>query len=260
MIYKYWKAKNTPSKGTIVFIHGFAITSDYFDSIASKLNEHYDYYALELPGMGRTEVKNKKDLYPFKFAKMISEWIKEKELENIILIGHSMGGGTVNIIGTLIPERIQKIISITPMSSVITSLLMKNSKNIIQYTTKKAYKKANIIAKYVDLKYPNKENDQRLIEEVKYNNENKKNFKILYKHLTSIHNNIMKLYKAEKNISVPTLLITAEHDNIIHSKKTAKRLTKNHNVKWVEIKDSGHVPFEEQEKETLNTILDFLNE
>ncbi|MDE6472887.1 MAG: alpha/beta hydrolase, partial [Ureaplasma sp.] len=77
--------------------------------------------------------------------------------------------------------------------------------------------------------------------------------------MTSLSKNLFKLYKAEKNISVPTLLITAEDDKIIHSKKTAKRLTKNKNVTWVEIKDTGHVPFEEQEQETLNAILNYIN-
>lgn len=259
MIYKYWEAKKTPSKGTIVFIHGFAVTSDYFDSIATKLNEDYNYYALELPGMGRTEVKHKKDLSPVRFSEMISEWIIEKGLKDIILIGHSMGGGTVNLVGNLIPERISKIICIAPMSSVVTCQLIKNSKNILQYDNKNAYEKAGVITKYVDNKFPNKENDESLKESVDYNIQNKKNFKILYKNMTSLSKNLFKLYKAEKNISVPTLLITAEDDKIIHSKKTAKRLTKNKNVTWVEIKDTGHVPFEEQEQETLNAILNYIN-
>lgn len=256
MIYNYWPKKNQNNNYPIVFIHGYATTSSYFDDCAKLLNEDYDYYSVELPGMGINNDLSKK-LSPYSYAEQIIEWIKEMKFTKINLIGHSMGGGVVNMVAAKIPELINKLISICPMSSAFHFDLI-NAFSINDTDPDEIYKNSSFLYHDYEQRFPLKNSDPKLIKNLNYQLSIKKNTKKLFRKMCSL-SNLIKLAKAERNIVSNALLITAANDKIINAKATNKKLLKNKHFKSYIVENSGHIPFIEKTNETYQVIKNFLD-
>lgn len=256
--YYHFKKATKKSKGIIFFIHGYAVNSDYHNSF-SDLVEDYDYYSVEHAGHGITPLNDKKQLNPYSYALEVASLIKKLELKNIILIGHSMGGGIAVMVSQMIPEIIKKMVIVTPMNSRGTYnpynfLFNFNPKNIKQ------------IEKFYNIIMYDWENDKHKISEdeiktvIRNQNEFKKNFSILKWKMASL-SNVLALSKNEKNIKVPTLLLVGKGDGCINWKSTIKNFKrKNKNIETYVFEKCGHIPFAEDTKLYYKTIMDFINE
>lgn len=126
--YKFIPAKKE-KRGTILFIHGFCVDYNYF-VCDQKIAEHYDYYALNLPGHGpKNKVQPIKQAMKASFnfdymSDYVIKFIEKMKLNKINLIGHSMGGAISSLVATKIPEKIRKLILVSPMNfaSIYTGL------------------------------------------------------------------------------------------------------------------------------------------
>lgn len=256
--YFQYKKATKPSKGIIFFIHGYAVNSDYHNSF-SDLVQDYDYYAIEHPGHGITPLKNKKQLKPYAFATNIVQLIETLDLKEINLIGHSMGGGIAMMVAQMIPDRIKKLVIVTPMNS-------KGTTKVFNFLFKFNPKSEKELDKFYDiLMYDYKQNKHLISPQerqgvINLQTKFKNNFNILKRNMASIQN-MKKLKLFEKNIKQPTLLIVGAGDDCINAKSTIKNLTKkNSNLHVYEFKEAGHIPFVEKLNEYYNVIMDFLNE
>ncbi len=259
--YTYQPAKNK-KKGTIFFIHGYAVNSDYHYGFYNQL-EDYDYYAVELPGHGITPLDSTWDLYPYKFAKKVAKLIRELDLTDIILIGHSMGGGINMMVQHMIPNRIKKAVIVTPMNSKGTTSVQ-NLLDFFFHFQPKEEKEIEYFYNVLMHDYQN--NKQKITQDEIYHvlemqNKYKHNFDKLKYHMCSA-SNMIHLEKAEKNLPRPTLLIVGKGDGCIDAKSTIKNLTnKNNKFGWfhvVEFEDAGHIPFLEVSEKYYKTIIKFI--
>ena len=263
MKYSYIPCRNLENKkGVVVFCHGYAVTSEYFNTTADWIANNYDYYAVELEGMGITPTTEKpKHLSPKYYSQKLAHFISEDlNLENITLIGHSMGGGIVAMTANLIPEKIKTLVMISPMNSSFHFKLI-NSFRIAPTDKNSSWKAAKIIYKYPEKLFPLGLEDPGIVSESNRQLTIKQNTKYLFKHMSSLANG-RALNKAEKNLSVNTYLVMSDSDRIIDANAAFKKMRKNPNIKQILVKDSGHVPFVDQFdqfKEILQTILDANN-
>ncbi len=256
--YFQFKPAKNKSKGVIFFVHGYAVNSNYHNYF-SDLVDDYDYYAVEHPGHGITPLKSKKQLKPIEYAKLVANLIKKLNLKNVILIGHSMGGGISTMVSQMIPNLIKKMILVTPMNS-------KGTTNVINFLFKFQPKNIDQIDRFYDiLMYDYANNKQKVTQEeinqvIKLQNKYKKNFNKLKMNMASI-SNMLYLSKAEKNIPVPFMLIVGKHDDCINWKTTLKNFhKKNVNFKEYVFENAGHIPFLEQTKTYYQLLMDFINE
>lgn len=255
--YKFKPAKNN-SKGIIVFIHGFATNSDYHDSIAEKFVD-YDYYAFELPGHGYTSVDLKAKININKlFVKFCISMIKKLELDNFVLIGHSMGGSIAMRIANRIKPKINKLILVTPMNSSITwktlsCFFMFNPKNF-----NKTLALNNVL--YKDLtKTINLDIENYISNEHKYQIKHIKFFKKLKYKMFSL-TNLKDCMQEERNLSTPTLLMVGEYDQTIPY-KSAIRSIKRMNKPFIQVTiftNSAHLPFREEPDKYFKDVIDFI--
>lgn len=256
--YPYYSFQKSikPSKGIIFFIHGFAVNSNYHERFY-KMIDDYDYYAIEHAGHGITPLKSKKQLSPYSYACEVAQLIIDLNLNNIILMGHSMGGGIAMMVYHMIPDRIKKLILITPMNLFGTV-------NLFSFLFKfnpKSYKQIPNFYKNIMFDYEKnkdkispQEIDNLIDMQIKY----KKNFNILKRKMISL-SNANNMRKNEKNIKVDTLLLVGKGDGCINYKNTLKNLTsKNPNFKFHCFQQSGHIPFVEQTKEYFDIIKKFI--
>lgn len=256
--FQFKPASIQPAKGKIFFIHGYAVNSYYHNNFSDRLQD-YDYYAVELPGHGITPLKSKKQLKPYAFALEVVNLINKLNLKDIILMGHSMGGGIAMMVSQMIPERIKKLVIVTPMNS-------RGTTKIFNFLFKMNPKNERQIDVMYDILMCDYENNKNLITEyerqtvMRMQNELKKNFKILKHNMASI-DNMVKLNFFEKNLKKPTLLIVGKYDDCINWKTTSKNLSrKNPNIIIYEFQKSGHLPFVEQPEEYFESIMKFIED
>ncbi|MGL5592009.1 MAG: alpha/beta hydrolase [Metamycoplasmataceae bacterium] len=254
--YKFKPAKNK-AKGTIVFVHGYATNSNYHDEAAERFVD-YDYYAFELPGHGYTEYDQNKKLDLSVFVDFCIAMINELQLNNFVLIGHSMGGSLVLRIAEKIGEKIYKLIVVTPMNSAVSLSTLRFYFLFTPKSFNKTLALNNVL--YTDLtKTLDLDIDHYINEEHKYQLANLVFFKKLKNKLYS-PKNVKDCIKAEKALTLPTLLIVGEHDKTIPC-KSAIRAIKRTNRPYVQVsifKNSAHIPFKEEPEKYLKEILDFI--
>lgn len=73
-----------------VLIAGIGVAASYFEFLAPLLAEHGDVYALDLPGFAGVPASGQEPTAAF-FADQVEGVIAHHQLENPVLLGHSMG-------------------------------------------------------------------------------------------------------------------------------------------------------------------------
>lgn len=256
--YYHYKKATKHSKGNIFFIHGFAVNSDYHHYFYDKLDD-YDYYAVEHAGHNITPLKNKKQLFPYSYACEVANLIEKLDLKDIILMGHSMGGGISMMVYHMIPHRIKKLVLVTPMN-------IKGTTNIFNVLFKFNPTKISEIDSFYNVimhdyfnnhhKLSTKEIEEMLLLQKTC----KKEFAILKRKMFSLKN-AKYLKQSEKNLNVDTLLIVGKSDGCINPHSTIKNLTrKNSHIKVKLFESSGHTPFLEQTDEYYRIIKNFIED
>lgn len=105
--YEVIKAKKE-SNINLVFVHGTGCNKKFLKSLALMFNE-YNCYLIDLPGHGNSESTG----YNFdNYVKAISSLVKK--LDNVVLIGHSLGGTLVLKTASL---NLKSILGIVPLNS-----------------------------------------------------------------------------------------------------------------------------------------------
>ncbi len=98
---------------TLILVHGLASNAGFWRYNIDELAQHYRVIAVDLPGYGKSE-KGGFD-YGMKFwAKSISDFIEELELENVVYVGHSMGGQIGITLSLEYPDAIDELILAAP--------------------------------------------------------------------------------------------------------------------------------------------------
>ena len=96
---------------TLLFVHGWCINKDYWVDQSAYFCDRYKVVTLDLPGFGKSG-KNRTNWTFEQYADDINGFIREKQLKNVILIGHSMSGDILLLTDTKYPESIIGIVGI----------------------------------------------------------------------------------------------------------------------------------------------------
>ena len=100
----YTFIKGEDSSKNIVFIHGSGCNKKFLEPIAKKIKK-YDCYLIDLPGHGEsTDTNYSLDNY----IDSIVEFVKE--LDNVVLVGHSLGGTLVLAVAARQVKSVEKIV------------------------------------------------------------------------------------------------------------------------------------------------------
>ena len=116
--YYHYKCTNK-KKATIIFVHGFATTSEYHDVFIKHIIDQFDYIALQLPGAGIQEWKQNKKPKVEDMVDYCINLIKSLNLKEFVILGHSMGGGIALRLANYFQKETICLILSTPMNSRI---------------------------------------------------------------------------------------------------------------------------------------------
>ena len=89
--YVEWPAPPA-SEGNLLFLHGGALQARTWDAVCMILRDHYRCTALDLRGHGESNWSADGDYTLAAHAADITAFIRQRRLDHVILVGHSLGG------------------------------------------------------------------------------------------------------------------------------------------------------------------------
>ncbi len=92
-----------------VMVHGYLAGADIWRAQIDHFKQWFDVIAIDLPGFGRsTEIKAQDSISAI--AEHILSFLTSMNIEQFILMGHSMGGMIVQKMAALAPDRVTSLI------------------------------------------------------------------------------------------------------------------------------------------------------
>src|SRR5262245_11832973 len=101
---------------SLVFVHGWAINSSYWQSQIDHFSSRYKILAVDLQGHGQSPMKDTV-ITTEEYADDVVQLLSELDLKNIILIGHSMSGNINLHVYSKMPKKIIGFIGVDNLQS-----------------------------------------------------------------------------------------------------------------------------------------------
>jgi pimeloyl-ACP methyl ester carboxylesterase len=99
-----------------VLLHGFMMSHWYFNNILRQLAETNDVIAIDLPGFGESD-RPAPQRYGYDgpaYATTVAQVMDALQIERATVLGHSMGGGAALAIAARRPERVERLVLVSP--------------------------------------------------------------------------------------------------------------------------------------------------
>lgn len=96
---------------TIILLHGALGTAAQLEPLKQLLAGKYEVHTLNFPGHGGTTLPEEPFSIPV-FAQYVSDYITRNKLEQVSIVGYSMGGYVGMYLAKHSPEKINKIITL----------------------------------------------------------------------------------------------------------------------------------------------------
>ncbi|MCX7829495.1 MAG: alpha/beta hydrolase [Acidobacteria bacterium] len=221
---------------SLLFVHGFPLDSSMWEEQKCFLEDSYSVYCPDLPGFGSNN-----EIAPSTiegYAEYIKKYVKEKNLENIVLCGFSMGGHIALAFYEAFPQIIQALILVDTRAKNDSPEGKNQRNNGIQnaqvYGTK--YFEENMLSKLLS---GENINNKEIVLRVK---------KMISKQRQDSIINALKAMRDRKDrsfllkkIDVPTLFICGEKDVLTPSEEMKEMSAYVTNSKFQIVKGAGHL-------------------
>lgn len=90
----------------VVLLHGFAEDSSIWDQQVSFLQHHCLLIVPDIPGSGRSQLLAKENVGIEDYARVVKTLLEQENINQCILLGHSMGGYITLAFAELFPEKL----------------------------------------------------------------------------------------------------------------------------------------------------------
>ncbi|MBE6147120.1 MAG: alpha/beta hydrolase [Firmicutes bacterium] len=232
----------------IVILPGWGDTRKTWYPLIELLKEDFTVYILDYPGFSKSPFPNK-DLTIYDYTELIYEWLKELNLKEPLLIGHSFGGRIIITLTGYYKYNFSDIILISSAGIKKKSTILPKIRNLSYKLSKKI---ANLLPKKIRNKYLNWLFSLYASDDYKNLSENmRQTFKnIISEDLTAYL----------KNISARCLLIWGNKDTSTPIYQGRIMHQKIYKSEFIELDNVGHFPYLEKLYLIYNIILKQIQE
>ncbi len=268
--YEWIRKKEDQSieKPIMVFIHGWGGSCRYWRSTAIAISDQFDCLLYDLRGFGQSLLPPNNDLnlsYDMEeYAQDLLLLLDALKIDKFYLNSHSMGASIATIFLNITPDRIIKAIltcnGIFSYNS-ITFPLFHFAGNYVVKLRYNWFLKVPFAEQLFMIRFLNRPIAKQLSYDF-LEDFLKADYEAAVGTIyTSVSKKAVEIMPQEfSNISVPTLLISGEKDQIIPSEMGKKAASLNNKISYVEMPETAHFPMLEDVTNYLNIIKDFLNE
>lgn len=257
--YEYYK--KDPSEFTLLFIHGFLSSTFSFRHLIPLLQEEYSIISVDLPPFGKSGKSNHYTYSLENTARTVIQLIDILGIENVAVVGHSMGGQVSLNMAHMRPDLVQKAVLLSSsgyLKRSKQSLILSSYIPFFPYFIKRQLARTGVMKNLENVVY-----DHSLIDDEMYNGYLMPFLKNdIFKALTRMlrHHEGDLPQQVLHQIETPCLLIWGEHDKVVPL-QIGKRL--NADLKHSELivlKETGHLVPEERPLDVKRHIMGFLSE
>lgn len=238
---------------TMMLIHGFIEEGSMWDEVVKALKKKYRFIVPDLPGFGKSEIKNQKSEISMElYSDFLFEILKQEKVKSLIMLGHSMGG----YVTLHFAEK---------HGSILSGLGLINSHCFADTDSKKENRKKGIEHMR---KYGTKTFVRELYLSIFHDSFKKKNLPLInsliekaqlfsFEAVTGANAAMMnRKEKSEvlKNLKVPVLLISGKEDETVPLEFTLKQASFANVTDFYLFKNSKHMTVFEHKKEVIKII------
>ncbi|MGD0589812.1 MAG: alpha/beta hydrolase [Bacteroidota bacterium] len=254
---------------TLVFLHGFGASVETWRDIQLPLSKGNTLFFLDLKGFGLSSKPDDGKYSLEDQAEIVLAFLKAHKLHDITLVGHSYGGAVA--IFTYLRDRsehahgiIRRLILIDAAAYVqefpyFIDILRKPFVNWVVMNLVPTHLMASFVLH--NLFYDkSKLSEERIINYAEYFNQPGSYNSFVECAKQIIPANPDSISTLIKTITVPTLIIWGANDPAIPLEEGQRLHQDIRNSKLVIIPNCGHIPHEESPEESLNAILNFLEQ
>ncbi|MCX2719632.1 alpha/beta fold hydrolase [Lentiprolixibacter aurantiacus] len=102
---------------TLILVHGWANDRSIWDAQVAHFSENYRVIAVDMPGFGESG-NNRSDWTISSYSRDISEIIKQLDLNNVVLVGFSMGAPIVVEAAALAQDQVSGVVLVDALQEV----------------------------------------------------------------------------------------------------------------------------------------------
>lgn len=257
------------SKNILLFIHGLGSYLKAWDRNIPVLKNYFRCIAIDLPGYGKSSKHIHNGSVSF-YVEIIYEFISKLNLQNVSLVGHSMGGQIASAYTIKHPEQINKLILVAPagfetFNGDEVELIKKIISPEIIFRTSDDQIRLNY--KFNFFQMP-KEAEDMISDRIAI-----KDDEDFYKHCTVVSNSLFGLLNAPvfnrlKEIEIPTLILFGKDDLLIPNKSLHQTSPEEiaqigasqiKNSKGILLEECGHFLQYEKPDEFNSQMIPFIN-
>ncbi|WP_380167902.1 alpha/beta fold hydrolase [Jannaschia sp. R86511] len=98
----------------VVLLHGLGMSSRSMSALLRALGRHTRALAPDLPGYGLSPQPRAGMLGIDELARAVLAWMDEVELDEVLLVGHSLGGQVAGEVALRAPHRVRRLVVVAP--------------------------------------------------------------------------------------------------------------------------------------------------
>jgi len=241
----------------LLILHGYFGMGDNWKSLANKFAQFYQVHLIDQRNHGRSFHSD-----DFNYELLVNdlmEYIEHYKLQNVNLIGHSMGGKTAMLFAVTYPEMLKKlvVVDIAPKYYPPHHQFILDALNAVDFDKINSRREVEqVLKKYIDEEGIR----QFLLKNVYW----KEKGKLAYRfNLESLTENNQEVGEALPPLTVfegPTLFLKGENSGYITDEDLPLIQAHFPNSKIIVIKNSGHWLHAENPIQFFEEVLKFLND
>jgi len=242
----------------VVMLHGFGSSLQTFDAWAAVLSAHDRVVRLDLPGFGLTGADPTGDYSDARTMKLLAGLLDKLHIAKASFIGNSMGGRFAWEFASEYPDRVDKLILISPDGFASTGFAYGKAPDVplllraLPYTMPKSMLKQTLVPAYAD---PKRLSDSTVTRYTDFMRAPGVRRAVIDRTAQTVLQDPLPLLR---RIKAPTLLLWGEQDRMIPISNAADYLAAIPNVKLIRLPGLGHVPQEESPGPTIDIVEHFL--
>lgn len=238
----------------IILLHGFCETNEMWKTFSKDLSTSYTVFCPDMPGFGDSPLSTE-ELNLETVAVWLSEWMEEQNIQNPVIIGHSLGGYVTLALAELMESSLRGI-------GLFHSTALPDTEDKRKVRNKTiTFLKKHGVDKFMDSFVPSLFSEQHqeaksgIIQQlIQAGKKTSSQAAIAYIVAMRDRKDRMELWKTFPN---PKLMIAGELDTAVPIESS--RLHKDFTGIYHELKGVGHMGMFEAEKESLRVIRQFLD-
>lgn len=239
----------------LLILHGYFGMSDNWKSLGNKFSENFQVHLIDQRNHGRSFHSDDFD-YEL-LVEDLYQYIQYHNLQNIILLGHSMGGKVAMLFAVTFPQLINKLIvaDISPRAYKPHHQQILEALNEVNFSIHNTRKKVEEVLKiYI------KEQGiiQFLLKNVYWKEKGKLDYRFNLQSLTENNAVVGEALPSFTHFEGDTLFLKGENSNYITTKDEPLILAHFRNAQIVTVKNAGHWLHAENPTQFYNEVVRFL--